>query len=153
MDAHRLLMAVRTGVAAATLWGLVSAVLTRTLMRTVTLITNGIPNFTWIGSFGIAVVYIAALLPGAIGLAYTAGRWPWILFGGGIAFLAYGAVVIGLEETAHAQGLTAGRWIALAAILAAMLAIYTGQVVLVYKSARSRGWPKARGRERQTEAA
>jgi hypothetical protein len=152
MDAHRLLVAVRTGVAAATLGGLVSAVLTRALMRTVTLITNGTPDFTWFGSIGIALVYIAALLPGAIALALTAGRWPWILFGGGIAFLAYGAVVIGSEETAHAQGLTVGRWIALVAILAAMLAIYTGQVVLVYRLARSRGWPKARGQELQEAA-
>ena len=57
MDAHRLLMAVRTGAAAATLWGLASAVLTRALMRTVTLITDGTPGFTWFGSFGIAVVH------------------------------------------------------------------------------------------------
>ena len=57
-------------------------------MRTVALITNGPPGFTWFGSLVIAVSYIAALLPGAIALAYTARRWPWILFGGGIAFLA-----------------------------------------------------------------
>jgi hypothetical protein len=153
MDTHRLLVAVRTGVAAATIWGLVSAALTRALMRAITLITDGTPDFTWSGSFVIAVVYIGALLPGAIALAYTARRWAWILFGGGIAFLAYGALVIGLDETAHAQGLTAGRWIALVALLAAMLAVYAGQVVLVHRTTRTWGWPGARSREPQTDPA
>jgi hypothetical protein len=86
----------------------------------------------------IAVVYVAALLPGAVALAYSAGRWPWVLFGGGIAFLAYGAVLTGLEETAHTGGLTAWRWAGLTTVLTAMVCVYAAQVVLVHRAVRGR---------------
>ena len=140
MDTHRLWQAVSRGDRAAVLWGLISAALTRVLMRAVTLISEGSPQFTWAGTMVIAVVYVAALLPGAVALAYSAGRWPWILFGGGIAFLAYRAVLTGLEETAHAGGLTAWRWAGLTTLLTAMVCVYAAQVVVVHRAVR--GWAR-----------
>jgi hypothetical protein len=137
MDMHRLGRAIATGAGVAVLWGLLSAALTRALMRAVTLITEGTPEFTWFGTLGIAMIYIATLLPGAVALAYSAGRWPWILFGGGIAFLTYGAVVIGVQETAHAEDLTLWRWGGLILLLLAMVAVYSAQVALVYRGARA----------------
>jgi hypothetical protein len=139
MDMHRLGRAVLTGVAAAAVWGVLSAVITRLLMRAVTVLSQGTPDFTWFGTVGIAVIYTAALTPGAIALAYSRSRWSRILFGGGIAFLAYGAVVIGVDETSHVQGLTVWRWAGLVAVLLAMLAVYTAQVLLIYRSVRESG--------------
>ena len=138
MDMHRLWQAVSRGARAAVLWGLISAALTRVLMRAVTLTTEGSPQFTWAGTMVIAVVYVAALLPGAVALAYSAGRWPWVLFGGGIAFLAYRAVLTGLEGTVHTGGLTTWRWAALATVLTAMVCVYAAQVVLVHRAVRGR---------------
>ena len=138
MDTHGLWQAVSRGARAAVLWGLISAALTRVLIRAVTLISEGSPQFTWAGTMVIAVVYVAALLPGAVALAYSAGRWPWILFGGGIAFLAYRAVLTGREETAHAEGLTTWRWAGLTALLTAMVCVYAAQVALVHRAARGR---------------
>ena len=138
MDTHRLWRAIARGATAAAVWGLVSALLTRVLMRAVTLVTGGTPTFTWVGSLGIAVAYIAALLPGAVALAYSTSRWPWLIFGGGIAFLAYGAVMIGTAETAHADGLAAWQWAGLVTLLAAMTGVYAAQVTLVYRATRGR---------------
>ena len=80
----------------------------RRVPQPVTLVTEGSAQFTRAGTLVIAVVHVVALLPGAVAPAYSSGRWPWILLGGGVVFLAYRAVVTGLEETAHAEGLTAG---------------------------------------------
>jgi hypothetical protein len=137
VDLHRLLRAVARGVAAAAVWGVLGAAITRVQMRTVTVLTHGTPDFTWFGTIGIAVIYVAALTPGAIALAYSGGRWSRILFGGGIAFLAYGALAIGIDETAHAHGLTVWRWAGLIAVLLTMLAVYTAQVLLVYRTVRA----------------
>jgi hypothetical protein len=52
-----------TGVAAATVAGLLSAVITRLLMRAVAHLVNGIPQFSLGGSALIALVYIVSLLP------------------------------------------------------------------------------------------
>ena len=62
-----------TGVAAATVAGLLSAVITRLLMRAVAHLVNGIPQFSLGGSAFIALVYIVSLLPGCLALAH-AGR-------------------------------------------------------------------------------
>lgn len=136
MDLHRLRRAVVIGFVAAALWGLLSAAITRLLMRAVTLLTRGAPDFTWVGTIGIAVAYVVVLTPGAIALAYSGRRWSRVLFGLCAAYLAYTAVVIGIAETSsHALGLTAWRWAGLIAVLLAMLAVYTAQVVLVYRTA------------------
>jgi hypothetical protein len=106
-------------------------------MRAVVLITEGSPGFSWAGTLGIAVVYLVALLPGAVALAYSDGRWPYFVFGGGIAFLAFEAVAIGTEETAQATGLSTWRWVCLVVVLMSMVTVYATQVALVHRAARA----------------
>jgi hypothetical protein len=134
---QRFRQALIRGAVAAVLWGVASAVLTRVLMRAVVLITRGTPDFSWVGTVGIAIVYIAALLPGAVALAYSDGRWPYLLFGGGIAFLGFEAVAIGAQETAHATGLSVWRWAGLVVVLISMISVYAAQIALVHRGARA----------------
>jgi hypothetical protein len=125
-----------TGAAAATVAGLVSAVVTRLFMRAVAQLVNGIPQFGLGGSAFIALVYIVSLLPGCLALAYTRARWPWLLFSGGCALLIFEAVAIGLEETSAAHDMTAGRWLLLVVVLTAMAATYAAQFILAARWAR-----------------
>ena len=137
MTAQRFRGALIRGAVVAALWGVASAVLTRVLMRAVVLITQGTPDFSWVGTVGIAIVYVAALLPGAVALAYSDGRWPYLPFGGGIAFLAFEAVAIGAQETAHATGMSVWRWAGLVVVLIAMISVYAAQITLVHRGARA----------------
>jgi len=81
-------------------------------------------------------VYIVCLLPGCLALACTRARWPCVLFAGGCAILIFEAVAIGLGETAAAQDMTAGRWLLLVVVLAAMAATYAAQFVVAARWAR-----------------
>lgn len=128
--------AVARGFAAAAVPGLVSAGITRVLMRAVALVTNTGTEFTPRGLVIIAAIYIGALLPGCVALAANRGRWPWVLFGGGVAFLGYAAIVIGVQETEAAHDLTPTRWVMLVLLLLAMLLIYAAQAVVAAKWAR-----------------
>ena len=134
MAMRQLMRQLWTGIAAATVAGLLSAVITRLLMRAVAHLVNGIPQFSLGGSAFIALVYIVCLLPGC--LAYSRARWPWILFSGGCALLIFEAVAIGLGETSAAHDMTAGRWLLLVVVLTAMAATYAAQFVLAARRAR-----------------
>jgi hypothetical protein len=87
MAMRQLMRQLWTGIAAATVAGLLSAVITRLLMRTVAHLVNGIPQFSLAGSAFIALVYIVCLLPGCLALAYPRARWPWILFFGRLCLI------------------------------------------------------------------
>ena len=137
MDVQRLCQAFVRGAVVTGVWGLLSALVTRGLMRAVVLVTEGTPGFSWVGTLGIAVVYFATLLPGAVALAYSPGRWPYLLFGGGIAFLVFEAVAIGVQETAHASDLAIWRWAALVVVLLSMVGVYAAQIALVHRGARA----------------
>lgn len=136
MTGQRLRRALVQGTAAAVLWGLVAAALSRLLMRAAVLVTGGDPGFSVVGTAGIAVAYVVVLLPGAIALAYSAHRWPWAVFGAGAVLLATQAVNIGLQDLAAAPGLSTGRWALLGLVLAAMAAVHAGHAVLVARWAR-----------------
>jgi hypothetical protein len=136
MAMRQLVRQLWTGVAAATVAGLLSAVITRLLMRAVAHVVNGIPQFSLGGSAFIALVYIVCLLPGCLALACTRARWPWLLFLGGSAFLIFEAVAIGLGETSAAHDMTAGRWLLLVVVLTAMAATYATQFVVAARWAR-----------------
>jgi hypothetical protein len=118
------------GVVAAIVTALVSAVLTRVLMRAVVVLTNGEPHFNLGGSLLIAFFYILCLLPGCVALAIAARWWSWALLAAGTALLAFQAVNIGLQETAHVNAMTTGRWVGFGAVLLAMLLVYAVQVVV-----------------------
>ena len=128
--------ALMTGFAAAAVPGVASAVVTRLLMRVVAVLANTEPSFDPVASMSIGVIYVALLLPGCLALAYSRARWPWLLFGGGVAVLVFEAVAIGLQETSSAHDLTAGRWIALVLVLLVMLITYVIHVAAAARWAR-----------------
>jgi hypothetical protein len=132
MAMRQLMRQLWTGIAAATVAGLLSAV----IMRAVAHLVNGIPQFSLGGSAFIALVYIVCLLPGCLALAYSRARWPRILFSGGCALLIFEAVAIGLGETSAAHDMTAGRWLLLVVVLTAMAATYAAQFILAARWAR-----------------
>jgi hypothetical protein len=57
-------------------------------------------------------------------------------FSGGCAFLIFEAVAIGLDETSTAHDMTAGRWLLLVVVLAAMAATYAAQFLVAARWAR-----------------
>lgn len=128
--------AIARGFAAAAVPGLVSAVVTRALMRAVALVANTGTHFSVGALILIAVLYIVALLPGCLALALSRARWPWVLFGAGVAFLGFEAVVIGVQETEAAHDLTPTRWVVLVLVLVAMLLTYAAQAVVAARWAR-----------------
>jgi hypothetical protein len=136
MAMRQLMRQLWTGIAAATVAGLLSAVITRQLMRAVAHLVNGIPQFSLGGSAFITLVCIVCLLPGCLALAYSRARWPWMLFSGGCAVLIFEAVAIGLGETSAAHDMTAGRWLLLVVVLTAMAATYAAQFILAARWAR-----------------
>jgi hypothetical protein len=136
MALRQLVRQLWTGVAAATVAGLLSAVITRLLMRAVAHVVNGIPQFSLGGSAFIALVYICACSPAALLSPALAHAGRGSLFSGGSAFLIFEAVAIGLDETAAAHDMTAGRWLLLVVLLAAMAATYAVQFVVAAQWAR-----------------
>ena len=108
MDGRRLLRAVLAGGAAALLCGVAAALVFRLLMRAVGEVTSTAPTFSLAGTGGIAVFLVVLALPGAIALACSRSRWPWLVLGTGLGLLAVQAVGIGAE--AGLIGRTARRW-------------------------------------------
>ena len=125
-----------TALLAAAVPGFVSAIVTRVLMRAVAILTNSETEFHAGAMLLIALSYTVALLPGCLALAYSRGRWPWLLLGAGTALLGMQAVAIGLDETSDAAGMTPVQQIGLAPVLIAMLATYAAQVVIAARWAR-----------------
>jgi len=119
-----------TGLAAAAVPGLLSALVTRALMRAVAWVTGDVQGPELEGLLVIVLVYVLALLPGCLALAYSASRWSWTLFGAGAAFLLYAAVGSGIVETPVIHDLSPGRWLVLILALLLMLAAYGAQVVV-----------------------
>ena len=105
-------------------------------MRTVSTVVGTEPEFDLVSSIGIAVIYIAFLLPGCVALAWSHARWPWLLFAGGVVVLMFEAVAIGMEETSSAQAMTPVRWVLLVVVLGAMLATYAAQFAVAARWAR-----------------
>jgi hypothetical protein len=112
------------GALAAAVPGVVSAAVTRLLMRAVAVALRLPTGFSLGASFGIAVFYAIALAPGCLALALTRRRWPWVIFAGGVGLLLFGAVNIALDETRSAYDLTTGRWALAIVLLTAMAVVY-----------------------------
>ncbi len=122
--------AVGRGLAAAVVPALLSAAITRVLMRLVALLVGNEPHFDPFALLGIFVVYALLLVPGCLALALSRSRWPWLLFGAGWVVLLFEGVAIGLDETSSAQGLSPMRWVGLSLVLLVMAAVYAGQGIL-----------------------
>src|SRR3712207_4882810 len=120
MDGRRLLKAVLAGGAAALLWAVAAALVFRLLMRAVAEVTSTAPTFSLAGTAFIAVFFVVLALPGAIALAYSRGRWPWLVLGTGLGLLAVQAVGIGSGDLGVTHHLTSGDWVLLTAVFVAM---------------------------------
>lgn len=136
MRHRRLLGRVWTGVVAAAVPGILAGVVTRLLMRLIAHTVNDQPGFSWTGSVGIVLIYVATLLPGCVALACSRGRWPWLLFSASVVLLTFEAIAIGVQETAAAHDMGVGRWILLLLLLTAMTATYAAQFIAAARLAR-----------------
>lgn len=137
--------AVGRGLAAAAFPALLSAAVTRVLMRIVALTVGTDTHFAPFALLGIFAIYTLLLLPGCLALALSRSRWPWLLFAAGWAVLLFEGVAIGLDETSSAQDLSPMRWVGLSLLLLVMAAVYAGQGILAARWARH-GVPWRRGR-------
>ena len=144
--------AIGRGLAAAAVPALLSAAITRVLMRLVALIVNTETHFDPLALFGIFVIYTLLLMPGCLALALNGSRWPWLLFGAGWAVLLLEGVAIGLDETSAAQEMSPLHWLGLSLLLLVMAAAYAGQGILSAHWAR-RGAPWRRGRPSSAKGA
>jgi len=122
---------------ACTVAAALSAAVTRMLMWAVAVTVNVETHFTWTGSLLIFLAYFVFSAPGAVALALSRGRWPWVLAGAGIAVLGWNAVLIGLQETAGASAMTGWRWAQLIVLLTAMAAVYVAQFTWLLRRART----------------
>lgn len=112
-------------------------------MRLVAIVTNGSPEFTIGGTIGIGAIYVLLLLPGAVALAYSQGRWPWYVLACGTVVLMVEAVAIGVGETSGARAMTVSRWVLLILMLVAMAFTYAAQVAYVGIRTRRSSRPHA----------
>lgn len=128
------------GVAGAVGAGVVVGVVSRVLMRVVTLAAGNEGGFSWIDSVGILIIYAAAMLPGALTAAATTRRLRWVVAAAGSVFLMGPAVGIASEEIGGTGGLSLLRWIGLsAASLAVFATIAVLPIVTVWLVDRLRG--------------
>jgi hypothetical protein len=136
MNGRRLLRAVLAGGAAALLWGVVAALVFRLLMRAVAEVTSTATAFSPGGTAFIAVFFVVLALPGAVALAFSRSRWPWLVLGTGLGLLVVQAVGIGASDLGRTHHLTTGEWILLAAIFVAMAGVVGAEAVLIGRTAR-----------------
>jgi hypothetical protein len=136
MNGRRLLRAVLAGGAAALLWGLAAALVFRLLMRVVAEVTSTATTFSLGGTAFIAVFFVLLALPGAIALACSRGRWPWLVLGTGLGLLAVQAVGVGSSDLGVTHHLTTGEWALLTAIFVAMAGVIGAEAVLIGRTAR-----------------
>lgn len=136
MDGRRLLKAVLAGGCAALLWGLAAALVFRLLMRAVAEVTSTATAFSLGGTAFIAIFFVVLALPGAIALACSRGRWPWLVLGAGLGLLVVQAVGIGSSDLGVTHHLTTGEWALLTAVFVAMAGVVVAEAVLIGRTAR-----------------
>ena len=136
MDGRRLLRAVIAGGTAVLLWGLAAALVFRLLMRAVAEVTSTAPTSSLGGTAFIAVFFVLLALPGAIALACSRSRWPWLVLATCLGLLAVQAVGIGASDLGGTHHLTTGEWVLLAAIFVAMAGVIAAEAVLIGRTAR-----------------
>ena len=83
----RVVRKIGIGVGAAFLAGVSVGAIARLLMRAVAVSADHAGEFTLAGSIFIPLVYVAAMIPGAIVAAFTTRWWRWLVVGAGSAFL------------------------------------------------------------------
>jgi len=115
------------GVGAALLAGVLMGAVARLMMRLVTLATGRPGEFSVGGTAGILLVFVVPMVPGALLAALWRGRGRSLLLLAGTALLLVGATGVAVSDVGDVSGLSAGRWVALAA---AGLGVYAAVVAL-----------------------
>jgi hypothetical protein len=123
----RALRAVGVGVIGALVGGVTVGVIARLLMRAVTVSADHAGEFTLSGTIFIPLIYVVAMIPGAIVAAVTTRWWRWVVVAAGSAFLCLPAVGVASEEIGNTDGLSAVRWVLL--VIASTLVFATIAVV------------------------
>jgi hypothetical protein len=108
-------------------------------MRVIMVVAGGTTTFTWGGLAFIGLFYVVFLLPGAIALAWSRGRWPLFVFGAGALAIPVQASGIATTDLAAVGPLSAGQWVALSVMFLGMAAVYVLQAAIAYRIARSAG--------------
>jgi hypothetical protein len=109
----RALRMVGVGVVGAIVGGVAVGMVARILMRAVTVSADHAGEFTLSGTIFIPLIYVVAMIPGAIVAAFTTRWWRWLVVGAGSACLGLPAVGVASEEIGNTDGLSAGRWVLL----------------------------------------
>jgi hypothetical protein len=105
--------AVGVGVVGAIAGGVTAGVIARILMRAIAMSADHAGEFTLSGSIFIPLIYVVAMVPGAVVAAFTIRWWRWLVVGAGSAFLCLPAVGVASEEIGSTDGLSAVRWVLL----------------------------------------
>jgi hypothetical protein len=137
MDVPRVIQVLSRGVVAAVVGGVLAGLVMRVLMRAMALVAGAPGPFTLGGTVFIVLAHVLPLLPGAVALAASGRRWPWVLLGLGMAWLLFVAVTIGVQDIAAAT-LTWTRVIGVALVALLMLGVYVTLPFGVYRIARPR---------------
>jgi uncharacterized membrane protein len=112
--------AVAVGVVVALAVGSVVGLVARLLMRVVALAT-GEPSFTWGGTLLVALVFVLAVLPGAVAAAVLRGRRRWAVPVLAALLMCVPATGIASDEVGSTADLSSVQW---AGLLTAGLGVY-----------------------------
>jgi hypothetical protein len=124
------------GLGSALVAGLLVGIASRLLMRLTTLAAGGSAGFSWSGSIGIVVVYVGAMIPGALLVAATGRRGSWWLLAAGAAFLCPPAIGVASEEVGYLDDLSAMRLLGVGVSGAAVFATLAFLPVLTLRLVR-----------------
>lgn len=130
---HRVGRIAATGVLAAIGAGLLTGLPARVMMRLVALSAGLTPQFSWVGTLGVAIIFSGAALPGAVVAAAWTGRGRWLVSAAGAAFLCIPATGIAAGELGSTDGYSAVRWMEVGA---AVLGVYACIAALPLVTAR-----------------
>ena len=126
---------------AALVGGFVVGTVARLLMRAVTVAAGHDGDFTFGGSFFIALIYGVAMIPAGVVAALTMRWWRWLVAAGGSVFLLFPAVGVASEEIGSTAGLSAVRWVVL--VIASVAVFATIAIVPIVTVALVDRWTRS----------
>jgi hypothetical protein len=89
-----------------------AAIVSRLMMRAISHLSHEPTEFSWGGTAGIVLLYVLAVLPGALVAAFTTRRWRWLVMAGPTLMLALSGAAIASTVIEDApDGLGTADWI------------------------------------------
>jgi hypothetical protein len=114
---------VALGVVAAMAAGAVVGAFARVLMRLVTVAAGHEAGFSWAATLGIVLVFVIAMVPGAVVAALTTHRLRWLAPIAGAVLLCVPAAAIASSDLGETGDLSAWQWVGVAAATAAIFGL------------------------------